>query len=121
MGAIQGTISLLEENVCNRRIKGDHIPLAARVFARVDVWGALTSTRPQREAWPVSQVMACIREQSAKQFDPDIVRIFLDDTVMRKITRPQIKQNRKSQLPGSLVYKGLKFWHRLIAQLIHKG
>jgi PAS domain S-box-containing protein len=61
-----------------RGLKGDRIPLAARIFAVVDVWDALCSDRPYRPAWPVDKVRDFIRQQSNTHFDPDVVNTFLD-------------------------------------------
>jgi HD-GYP domain-containing protein (c-di-GMP phosphodiesterase class II) len=58
-------------------LKGEEIPLAARIFAMVDVWDALTSDRPYRPAQPKENVLEYIRENSAKHFDPQIVQLFL--------------------------------------------
>lgn len=60
-----------------RGLKGEEIPLAARIFAIVDVWDALTSDRPYRPAWTNRQALDYIREQSGKQFDPQVVEAFL--------------------------------------------
>jgi putative two-component system response regulator len=60
-----------------RGLKEEEIPLVARVFALVDVWDALTSDRPYRSAWPEEKVLAHIREQSGKHFDPKVVEMFL--------------------------------------------
>jgi putative nucleotidyltransferase with HDIG domain len=57
-------------------LKGEEIPLAARIFAIVDVWDALTSNRPYRVAWPEERVLQHIRSLSGKHFDPRIVEIF---------------------------------------------
>lgn len=59
-------------------LKGEEIPLAARIFAVVDVWDALRSDRPYREAWPDEKALAHIKEQSGKHFDPQVVKVFLD-------------------------------------------
>jgi putative two-component system response regulator len=56
--------------------KGDEIPLAARLFAVVDVWDALTSDRPYRAAWSNEEALAYIREQSGRHFDPQVVDLF---------------------------------------------
>lgn len=58
-------------------LSGQAIPLAARIFAVVDHWDALTSDRPYRQAWPKDRVLGYIREQSRKIFDPEIVPVFL--------------------------------------------
>ncbi len=57
-------------------LKGDSIPLAARIFAVVDVWDALNSDRPYRPKWPVTKVEDYIREQTGLQFDPKVVERF---------------------------------------------
>jgi HD-GYP domain-containing protein (c-di-GMP phosphodiesterase class II) len=58
-------------------LKGEQIPLAARIFAVVDVWDAVTSDRPYRKAWTSKKALDHIRAQSGKHFDPKIVEIFL--------------------------------------------
>lgn len=58
-------------------LKGGQIPLAARIFAIVDVWDALSSDRPYRPAWAQEKVLAYLREQAEIQFDPDIVAICI--------------------------------------------
>jgi putative nucleotidyltransferase with HDIG domain len=61
-----------------RGLKGEQIPLAARIFAIVDVWDAVTSDRPYRKAWTKQKALKHIREQSGKQFDPKVVNAFLE-------------------------------------------
>jgi PAS domain S-box-containing protein len=58
-------------------LQGEEIPLAARIFAVVDVWDALRSDRPYRAAWPESKALAYIQEQAGKHFDPQVVDAFL--------------------------------------------
>ena len=60
------------------RVEGEEIPLAARVFAVIDVWDALTSDRPYRAGWDNEKAITYIREQSGKHFDPEVVDVFLD-------------------------------------------
>ena len=60
-----------------RRLKGEQIPLAARIFTIVDVWDSLQSVRPYREAWSEEQVLEYLRKQSGVQFDPQIVDRFI--------------------------------------------
>ncbi len=57
-------------------LKGQQIPLAARLFAVADVWDALCSDRPYHKAWPEAQALAHIREQAGKHFDPQVVDAF---------------------------------------------
>ena len=59
-----------------RGLKQEEIPVAARLFAVVDVWDALTSDRPYRPAWKKEDALNYIREQSGKYFDPQIVDLF---------------------------------------------
>jgi PAS domain S-box-containing protein len=59
-----------------RRLKGDQIPLSARIFAVVDVWDALRSDRPYRPSWPVEKVLEHIYSMSGTQFDPEVVEEF---------------------------------------------
>ena len=61
-----------------RGLKGEEIPLAARLFAVVDVWDALLSTRPYRAALPKTSVAEYIRKQAGTHFDPQVVRVFLE-------------------------------------------
>jgi PAS domain S-box-containing protein len=58
--------------------KGRQIPLSARIFAIVDVWDALSSDRPYREAWPKEKIIAHLQEESGKHFDPQVVDAFLE-------------------------------------------
>ncbi len=60
-----------------RGLKSEEIPFAARLFAVVDVWGALTNDRPYRAAWSKEKALDYIREESGKSFDPNVVAIFL--------------------------------------------
>jgi HD-GYP domain-containing protein (c-di-GMP phosphodiesterase class II) len=63
-----------------RGLKGEEIPLAARLFAVADVFDALTSDRPYRPAWSRENALAYIREQAGKCFDPRVVEVFLQMT-----------------------------------------
>ncbi len=59
-------------------LKGEDIPLAARIFAVVDVWDALLSDRPYRKPWNRKDTFEYIRKESGIRFDPKIVEIFLE-------------------------------------------
>jgi putative nucleotidyltransferase with HDIG domain len=61
-----------------RGLKGEGIPLEARIFAVVDVWDALTSDRPYRKAMPEEQVIEMIQHESGRHFDPQVVEAFVD-------------------------------------------
>lgn len=60
-----------------RGLKGEEIPLTARIFAVADVWDALTSHRPYRTAWTPERTLAYIRDGAGKQFDPKVVEAFV--------------------------------------------
>ncbi len=60
-----------------RGLKGDEIPLAARIFAVVDVWDALRSDRPYRAAWSADKAREHIQSEAGKHFDPQVVEMFL--------------------------------------------
>lgn len=62
-----------------RGLKGEEIPISARLFAIVDVWDALISDRPYRAAWKEEETLTYIRDQSGKHFDPNIVELFLKE------------------------------------------
>ena len=57
---------------------GENIPLYARVFAVVDVWDALTSDRPYRQAWPPEKTLAYLQTEAGRQFDPRVVAAFVE-------------------------------------------
>ena len=58
-------------------LKGDDIPITARVFAIADVFDALISRRPYKEPMPFERALAIIEEGSGDHFDPDLVAAFL--------------------------------------------
>ena len=60
-----------------RGLKGEEIPLTARIFAVVDVWDALTSDRPYRAAWSPEKTLAHIQEGAGSHFDPQVVQAFV--------------------------------------------
>ncbi len=57
-------------------LREKEIPLAARIFAIVDVFDALISDRPYRKAWDRGKVFNHIKQESGKHFDPQIVDVF---------------------------------------------
>jgi len=60
-------------------LKGEEIPFVGRVTALADVFDALTSKRPYKEAWPVDKAVNFIKEESGEHFDPDLVEVFLQE------------------------------------------
>ncbi len=61
-----------------RRLKGEQIPLAARIFAVIDNWDALRSNRPYREAWPDERVKTHLKSLAGTYFDASILQTFLE-------------------------------------------
>lgn len=59
-------------------LKGKQIPKAARIFCVADVWDALRSNRPYRDAWSSEEALDYIKEQSGTHFQPEVVDVFLE-------------------------------------------
>jgi two-component system, response regulator RpfG len=58
-------------------LKGTDIPLSARIVAIADVFDALTSVRPYKEAWSIDKALEYVREESGRHFDPALVKVML--------------------------------------------
>jgi len=63
-------------------LKGEQIPLSARIFAVVDVWDALRSDRHYRSSWPQEKVREHLLSLSGTHFDPAVIRMCLDSDVL---------------------------------------
>jgi putative nucleotidyltransferase with HDIG domain len=61
-----------------RGLKGETIPLSARIFAVVDTWDALRSDRPYRKGWPLDRVKEYLRARAGSHFDARMVHAFLE-------------------------------------------
>jgi HD-GYP domain-containing protein (c-di-GMP phosphodiesterase class II) len=59
-------------------LKGEDIPLVARIMSIADAYEAMTSERPYRGRMPRERALAVLREEAGKQFDPALVSIFVD-------------------------------------------
>ena len=59
-----------------RQLRGEEIPLAARIMALADCYDALTTRRPYKRAWTHEEALAYVREQRGEHFDPDIIDAF---------------------------------------------
>lgn len=76
-----------------RKLKGEDIPLGARIFSVADTLDAITSDRPYRAAQSLQAARAEIEKWSGRQFDPEVVRVFLEmpddiwDDLRKNITR----------------------------------
>lgn len=83
-----------------RGLKGNDIPLVARLFAVIDVYDALTSDRPYREAWSKSKTVAHLRSLSGTHFDPRAVKAFLEmlsDKASAKSTEINLMEEGKAE------------------------
>lgn len=63
-------------------LKGEQIPLVARIFAVADVWDALRSDRRYRDSWSVKKVQKHLRSLAGTHFDPDVVKICLNSNIL---------------------------------------
>ena len=72
-------------------LRGEDIPLVARIFALVDVWDSLRSDRPFRKGWPEDKIKQHIYDRAGKQFDPDLADKFLKllEVVKRRQTEAE--------------------------------
>ena len=59
------------------QLSGESIPLVARIVAVADVFDALSTKRPYKEAWPYDRCLDMIQDNSDKHFDPKIIQVFL--------------------------------------------
>jgi putative nucleotidyltransferase with HDIG domain len=90
-----------------RRLKGEQIPLGARIFAVADTLDALTSDRPYRKATTFSAARQEIKRCSGTQFDPKVVEVYLSlpDQLWEDL-RAEINQPAKKFSPLQLEPKG---------------
>jgi PAS domain S-box-containing protein/putative nucleotidyltransferase with HDIG domain len=63
-------------------LKGEQIPLVARIFAVVDIWDALRSDRRYRNSWSVNKVRKHLKSLAGTQFDPHVVKLCLDSNLL---------------------------------------
>ena len=60
-------------------LSGEDIPFLGRIVAVADVFDALTTERPYKDAWPVEKAVEFLKDQSGKHFEPRLVELFLDN------------------------------------------
>ncbi|MCP4695287.1 MAG: response regulator, partial [Gammaproteobacteria bacterium] len=80
-------------------LKGEEIPTISRIVAICDVFDALTSKRPYKEAWKIEDTLAYMKTQAGKHFAPDILRLFLerfDDVLAIRTRYPDSVNNQES-------------------------
>ena len=68
-----------KEDGLPRGKRGDEIPFFGRIVALADVYDALSCRRCYKEAWNENEVLENIREEAGKQFDPELVEVFLEN------------------------------------------
>jgi putative two-component system response regulator len=69
----------------NQKIIGDEIPLGARILAVADSFDAMTSDRPYRSAMPVNKAIEEVKRCSGNQFDPKVVKVFLETPIIKSL------------------------------------
>jgi response regulator RpfG family c-di-GMP phosphodiesterase len=74
-----------------RGLSGTQIPLAARILAMADVYDALTSVRPYKQAWPHEEALAWVRERGGLHFDPDVVAAFVKCAGRADVIRHELR------------------------------
>ncbi|QHI97856.1 response regulator [Xylophilus rhododendri] len=81
-------------------LKGEEIPLAGRIVAIADVFDALTSERPYKNAWPVEKALDLLREQAGQHFDPTLVELFLANLPAILAVRERFPEEKAAPLPA---------------------
>jgi response regulator RpfG family c-di-GMP phosphodiesterase len=76
-------------------LKGETIPLAARIVALADVYDALTSARPYKQPWTHAAALEWIREQSGKHFDPKCVASFVKRAEQADAIRARLRDTQE--------------------------
>ena len=73
-----------------RGLSGDEIPLSARILSLADVYDALTTSRPYKEAWSHQRAMEWIAERGGTQFDPEVISVFLSRAALFNSERERL-------------------------------
>lgn len=63
-----------------RQLKGEEIPLEGRIVAIADVFDALTTQRPYKQAWSIDKALDYLKQESGEHFDPNLVPLFIKHT-----------------------------------------
>ncbi|MBR4344746.1 MAG: HD domain-containing protein [Lachnospiraceae bacterium] len=84
-------------------LKGEDIPLSARIMAVADVFDALVSKRSYKPGFPVEKALDIIKEGAGTHFDPEIAKIFLDaEDEVRKVAEINYKRDNPEEKKGDL-------------------
>ena len=73
-----------------RGLSGDEIPLSARILSLADVYDALTTSRPYKEAWSHQRAMEWIAERGGTQFDPEVISVFVSRAALFNSERERL-------------------------------
>jgi HD-GYP domain-containing protein (c-di-GMP phosphodiesterase class II) len=90
-----------------RGLKGEAIPLNARIFAIVDVFDALTSKRPYKEAWTPVDAIAVLKRDCGTHFDPKLVKVF---TMIAPDIYQKINGIKEQQLEAMLQHRITRYF-----------
>ena len=74
-------------------LKGEEIPIGARILTAVDCFDALASERPYRRAMPIDEAMAFVKKRAGIQFDPEVVKLLEERYLeLEELARQQIEE-----------------------------
>lgn len=99
-----------------RGLKGEQIPLNARIFAIVDVFDALTSRRPYKAPMPLEEALAIIRRDAGTHFDPWLVELFVN---LAPSLYADIGQANAGELEIKLREEGMPYFLRASVETHH--
>lgn len=83
-----------------RHLRGNKIPLEARVVSIADTFDALTHNRRYRQGRGIDAAIAVIRDGRGKQFDPDLVDLVVAPPVVNRLARTHLDQTKRQHRPG---------------------
>ena len=104
-------------------LKGDEIPLGARIFAVADTLDAMTSDRPYRKALTFSDARDEITRESGRQFDPEVVKTFLaiPEEMLRGVILGEKRRTARLSLATAVVCRTGEREHNLLSRDICEG
>lgn len=77
----------IDGNGYPRQLKNEEIPLQSRIICIADAFDAMTSHRPYRDDISLSEVIAEFKRNAGSQFDPEILKVFIDQILKQRIWR----------------------------------
>ena len=80
------------------RLKGEEIPLAARITAIADVFDALVSKRCYKKAWPFNKAMELLQREAGEHFDPELVELLLGMSNILPLIYEKFPDSRELEL-----------------------